>query len=103
MSSLNGSVRSYRIKRILIEAIQVTGILEDNLAIRKWAINHVPDLEESPVTLTPFGKGLMVKTYAGNVEANVGDYIICNENGGFHKCEAEVFEALYGTPRRERL
>lgn len=38
---------------------------------------------------------LQVRTLEGIMDAQIGDYIIKNENGDFHPCKPEVFEMTY--------
>lgn len=100
---LEGAVQNYTLKRITIEAIQVTGVLEDNVAIQRWAKNDVIDDEGIQVFLSNYGKTVDVKTFNGVERANIGDYVIRNYQGRYHVCENNVFEALYGGPVRVRV
>lgn len=78
------SVKKYRKKPVVIEAIQYTGNIEEILKI------GLPFLEGES-----FSKDIIISTLEGNMRAQVGDYIIKGVKGEFYPCKPDIFEMTY--------
>lgn len=90
----DNTVKQYRKKPIVIEAIQYTGKNDDE--IKRWSNGKVycsPVLE--PTDYNPTGDYLQINTLEGVMTAIVGDYIIKGVKGEFYPCKADIFETSY--------
>ena len=90
-------MKEYRKKPIVVEAIQWTGgNLEEVL---KFCDGCKPP-KERKATAFDFGNtiALQIRTLEGNMNANIGDYIIkepFDKERGFYPCKPDIFEATY--------
>lgn len=77
----------YRKKPVVIEAIQYT--VESCRQIHEWmGLDHEPhDLN--------CDSGIFIDTLEGQMEAQIGDWIIRGVKGEFYPCKPDVFEETY--------
>lgn len=82
----------YRKKPVVIEAIQYT-------FYNKSEIDEFVGVQLGEYTRNLSDKKydtfLIIPTLEGNMEANVGDYIIKGVNGEFYPCKPDIFEKTY--------
>ena len=94
----------YRKKPVVIEAIQWTG--KNIGTIKKFAgisakfhyysiKDNMTAISESIPSVGDYGVGLTISTLEGDMQANVGDYIIKGVNGEFYPCKPDIFEKTY--------
>ena len=82
----------YRKKPVIIEAVQFDGTDESV----EWLY---PQLQEGIIGRAH--NKLYIKTLEGNMEANIGDYIIKGVIGEFYPCKPDIFEMTYEPADRE--
>lgn len=94
----------YRKKPVIIEAIQWTGKNID--VIKKFvgvsakfhyyvATENMYAVYETPPSVKDYTVSLTINTLEGDMQANVGDYIIKGVNGEFYPCKPDIFEKTY--------
>lgn len=94
----------YRKKPVIIEAIQWTGKNID--VIKKFvgasakfhyyvATENMYAVSETPPSVRDYTVSLTINTLEGDMQANVGDYIIKGVNGEFYPCKPDIFEKTY--------
>jgi hypothetical protein len=77
------TVKLYRKKPIVIEAVQAT---PENLAeIISWCPDAFIDED----------LGLMIGTLEGDMHVSPNDYVIRGVQGEFYPCKPDIFEATY--------
>jgi hypothetical protein len=85
----------YRKKPVEIEARELTGSNAGEIAA--WVNSGGGD--EAIVRGGPRGgsKGgtVIIRTLEGNMQAEVGDYVIRGVQGEFYPCKPDIFEATY--------
>ncbi len=89
----------YRKKPVVIEAFQLTPQVRMSRELwPDWAqqafqvgylVNHPSDKEARYVT------PLIIHTLEGDMEAMIGDYIICGIKGEIYPCKPDIFEMTY--------
>ena len=85
------SVMKYRKKPVVIEAMKYTG--KNFTECLCWTSNVSM---ESALGLNDIpGMPLFIHTLEGDMEANIGDYIIKGVKGEFYPCKPDIFEATY--------
>ena len=77
-------VNIYKTKPCEIEAIQWTGYNEQQIC------NFIKDKH-----YVSWDGDLMIETLAGELRANIGDYIIKGLRGDFYPCKPDVFVKMY--------
>lgn len=84
------SIRMYRKKPVVIEALEYTGYnLED---IKKWN----DEIYESAANVDgEFVKQLFIPTLEGEMTAQLGDFIIKGVQGECYPCKPDIFEQTY--------
>lgn len=84
------SIRMYRKKPVVIEAIEYTGYnLEE---IKKWN----DEIYESAANVDgEFVKQLFIPTLEGEMTAQLGDFIIKGVQGECYPCKPDIFEQTY--------
>ncbi len=83
----------FRLKSVVIEAIQTTGTPESNREIIDWTRNT-----KTPAFMDRDGEGknrLSIKTHEGTHWVSPGDWIIRGVAGGFYPIKEEIFLATY--------
>lgn len=50
---------------------------------------------ETPPSVKDYTVSLTINTLEGDMQANVGDYIIKGVNGEFYPCKPDIFEKTY--------
>lgn len=94
----------YRKKPVVIEAVQWTGKNID--VIKKFVgasaefhyhitVGNMIAVSETPPNSGDYEVGLTINTLEGDMQANVGDYIIKGVNGEFYPCKPDIFEKTY--------
>ena len=78
------SVRQYRKKPIVINAVQFT----DNA-------DEIVDWAEGAISKAEYPAVLKIETLEGNVLAHVGDWVIKGIGEEFYPCAPDIFEATY--------
>ncbi len=87
------SMKRYRKKPVIIEAVQFTGT-EDNLSLLR-------DFIDRDITVFrksfPHGQitNIEIETLEGDHIANIGDYIIKGVKGEHYPCKPDIFEMTY--------
>lgn len=79
-------VKQYRKMPVVIEAWQVTDEIANSKSIGKWVGGE---------SIIYHSKGFSIKTLEGDMQANVGDYIIKGVKGEFYPCKPDIFAATY--------
>ncbi len=79
----------YRMKPVVIEARQLTGDYDADLAVMAWCGGEFPheDFQDEMLFYLP--------TLEGEMVANTGDWIIQGAAGEFYPCKPGIFEATY--------
>ena len=75
----------YRKKPVVIEAVQWTGLNEDEI----YEFTH------GECQLCANDCRLFIPTLEGSMEASVGDFIIRGVKGEYYPCKPDIFEATY--------
>ena len=75
----------FRKKPVVVEAIQFTGLNQDE-------IGHFSGLAAQRIGRT--GE-LVIKTLEGVMKVDVGDWVIKGVKGEFYPCKPDVFDATY--------
>lgn len=75
----------FRKKPVVIEAVQFTGRNDAE------CLAFCPDAYDPPER----GPSLLIKTLAGEMRADVGDWIIRGVKGEFYPCKPDIFAATY--------
>ena len=84
-------VKRYMKKPIIIEALQF-----EDTAERIEELSYFVDDQDLRVTYKdPKNPKLLLKTFEGEVEASVGDYIIKGIQGEFYPCKPDIFNSTY--------
>jgi hypothetical protein len=78
----------FRKKPVVVEAIEWTGHNQDEICAFS---NGKAQVFGGPFGLT----AMFVKTLEGNMQANVGDWIIRGVAGEFNPCKPDIFAATY--------
>jgi hypothetical protein len=87
------TIRKFKKKPLVIEAIRYQGdwpqINHDlkEWGLTKWHYGHYDMQAEKHV--------LVIETLEGEMEVDVGDYIIKGIKGEFYPCKPDIFEASY--------
>lgn len=87
----------YRKRPVVIEAMQFYGptvALHDlDYAVKfdDWLVARQP--ADRPCRYV--GSKLIIPTLEGDMEATVGDFIICGVRGELYPCKPEIFDATY--------
>lgn len=88
-----------RKKPIIVEAIQITGTIENANEIHNkfgsdniffWKCHDYTGRNEAAKII-----GAEIKTLEGNMVANIGDYIIRGVHGELYPCKPDIFEETY--------
>ena len=79
-------IQTYVKKPPVLEAIQLQSSIESQNEIIEWSNNTIEKGTD--------GK-LIIPTLDGVIVADVGDYIIKDENGEFYTCKPDVFSKSY--------
>lgn len=77
----------YRKKPVEVEAIQWTGKFDRNMSL------FVGDKATIKGVKEPFE--MIIHTLEGDMQANIGDFIIRGVNGEFYPCKPDIFEKTY--------
>lgn len=96
------SVKQYRKKPVVIEAMQFDGSRESAQTICDWA-NSFENTEGEPwITYITHGEDgyelphdLLVETLEGHMSVSEGDFVIKGVQGEFYPCKPDIFEASY--------
>lgn len=80
------TIRKFRKKPIVIEAIEWKGEIED-ITVRKF-------IKDSH-TFTNDRRSLIINTLEGEMEALVGDFIIKGVKGEIYPCKPDIFWQTY--------
>lgn len=94
----------YRKKPVVIEAVQWTG--KNIGAIKKFVgasakfhyyitAKDMIAVSETPPSVGDYGVNLTISTLEGDMQAEIGDYIIQGVNGEFYPCKPDIFEKTY--------
>lgn len=83
----------YRKKPVMVEAIRYT--VESCRELHEWM-----DLDHEPHNLD-CENGIFIDTLEGQMEAQLGDWIIRGVAGEFYPCKPEIFEATYEPVKEE--
>lgn len=77
-------IKSYKKKPLIVEGVQYTGKLENEL------IKFCPVL-----MISSDGYDLYIETLEGNMKVNKGDYIVKGINGEFYPIKEEIFKKSF--------
>lgn len=77
----------YRKKPVEVEAIQWIGKFDRNMSLFVGDKATIKGVEE------PFE--MIIHTLEGDMQANIGDFIIRGVNGEFYPCKPDIFEKTY--------
>jgi hypothetical protein len=78
----------FRKKPVVIEAERVTEYNQDTIAA--WCGGAVKGMS------LPYSERVIaIQTLEGEMQAKVGDWIICGVKGEFYPCKPDIFEATY--------
>lgn len=95
------SVRKFRKKPVVIEAMQWDGSAESATPIVNWALSHDglsvryhEHLMDGDFIAHP-DPYLWVDTLEGRMIASAGDWIIRGINGEFYPCKPDIFAKTY--------
>ncbi len=82
------SIKQYRKKPVVIEAIAFSGTNHDEIAdfVGTGTLGGVR---------VGGGYTLIIPTLEGDMQAKVGDYVIKGVKGEFYPCKPDIFEATY--------
>lgn len=80
----------YRKKPVVIEAIQITGGLDNE----KEIYSFINDFDSYDLIGTPF-HAIKIKTLEGEMIGGFNDFIIKGVNGEFYPCKPDIFEKTY--------
>ena len=89
------SVKKYRKRPVVIEAMQVLDDVRVHQAICRWAAEYTPEVEITPIVMSAFDAHLIIHTLEGTMHAQIGDYIIRGVQGEFYPCNPDIFEQTY--------
>jgi len=86
------TVRQYRKKPVVIEAVQYGGTLESATAVIDWvrAGGGASHLRVDGAVWF-----VAIDTLEGTMHAAVGDYVIRGVQGEFYPCKPDIFAATY--------
>lgn len=80
----------YRKKPVVIEAIQLPLLDDDNIdPFLDWAERHNFEYESD------YDGGIAIGTLEGTMRADPGDWIVKGIKGEFYPCKPDIFEATY--------
>lgn len=71
-------------KPVIIEAIQFDGYNVEE--IKSFCGDNC---------ITGFLDKVIIKTLRGNIDANIGDYVVKGDRGDFYPCKPDIFEETY--------
>jgi hypothetical protein len=80
----NMSVKKFKKKPVVIEAVQYTGDLEEVVKI------GLPVIEQDFLSTD-----ITIPTLEGRMTAKIGDWIIKGIKGEFYPCKPDIFEMTY--------
>lgn len=79
-------IQNYKSVPTVIQAIKYTGAKDCAEEILKWVPDSIIDLGTSIIT---------IPTPSGDVEVNIGDYVIRGTHDEFYPCKSDIFEERY--------
>lgn len=83
----------YRKKPVVIEAVQVTKEMRNNLGpFPEWALPHLIAGSTEKIENSEW---IQVKTLEGNLNVSDGDYLIRGVKGEVYPCKPDIFEQTY--------
>lgn len=83
----------YRKKPIVIEAIQVTKEMRNDLGpFPDWALPHLKGGRTDKIENSEW---IVVETLEGDMRVSDGDYLIQGVNGEVYPCKPDIFEKTY--------
>ena len=86
----------YRKKPVVIEAIRWTGKNWKELLKFIPAVGNMWWLKNGSVGgLSEMKQPVILKTLEGNMQANIGDWIIKGVKGEFYPCKPDIFKSTY--------
>lgn len=83
----------YRKKPIVIDAWQFR-IAQDGPDIAKWCGGRFEE-HPKPSDPTDIYSCIVIPTLEGNMQANLGDYVIKGVQGEFYPCKPDIFQETY--------
>lgn len=81
-------VKKFRKKPVVIEAVQLE--VKNLKDVKDWCGGEVWSRPPFRAVI-----GLTIKTLEGNMNAEIGDWIIKGIKGEFYPCKPEIFEMTY--------
>ena len=85
----------FRKKPVVIEAVKFENSEAGLKALSDMGLNSLRISYPFKQYLTPSVPILTITTREGDMDANVGDYIIKGVQGEFYPCKPDIFEATY--------
>ncbi|WP_235827838.1 hypothetical protein [Brevibacillus migulae] len=90
---MSNVVKKYRKKPVVIEAVQVTPHMRQNLGpFPEWALPHLKGGRTKGIENSEWIK---VNTLEGEMNVSDYDYLICGVQGEVYPCKPDIFQATY--------
>lgn len=89
------SVKQYRKKPVVIEAMHWDGTAESATPIIDWVLNNGSVARFHDNQYVPSLTDIAIDTLEGVITASPGDWVIRGVKGEFYPCKPDIFDATY--------